>query len=115
MIERERKYGMPTVDLRFSENVKPGRSTSAFVAKNYNVNTKLVGDSVKPYRPTTTFINRHEQYEDAKEDKDEFTIGRHDESVPTLDKKKKDCERKKFLYVFPIIGGPLQRERRSIV
>ena len=28
---------------------------------------------------------------------------------------KKDCERKGKMYVFPIIGGPLQRERRSIV
>jgi len=76
MIERERKYGMPTVDLRFSDNVKPGKSTSAFVAKNYNVNTKAVGDSVKPYRPTTTLINRHEHYKDSREEKDEFAIGK---------------------------------------
>jgi len=89
MIERERKYGMPSVDLRFSDNVKPGKSTSAFVAKNYNVNTKAVGDSVKPYRPTTTLINRHEHYEDSREEKDEFTVGKYDvESVPKLEKKK---------------------------
>ncbi len=76
------------------DNVKPGKSTSAFVARNYNVNTKLVGDSVKPYRPTTTFINRTEQYEDIKEDKDEFTIGRHEESVPALDKKEKAAKKR---------------------
>ncbi len=34
------------------------------------------------------------QYEDVKEDKDEFTVGRYEESVPTLDKKKKAAARK---------------------
>jgi len=90
IIERERKYGMPTVDLKFSDTQKPGKSTSAFVAKNYNVNTKIVGDSVTPYRPTTTLTNRHDLYADSKEGKDKFTVGKYDvENVPKPRRKKK--------------------------
>ena len=29
--------------------------------------------------------------------------------------KKKDCERKGKMYVFPITGGPLQREREEVL
>ncbi len=42
MIERERKYGMPTVELKFADTATPGSSTSAFITRNYNVDTNIV-------------------------------------------------------------------------
>jgi len=74
MIERERKYGMPTSDLRFSDSAAPGRSTSAFVMQNYNVNMKQITDPVTLYRPTSAYVDRREQYTEEGVDRQEDAI-----------------------------------------
>jgi len=61
MIERERKYGMPTVDLKFADTAIPGSSTSAFVTRNYNVDTNIVIDPVPEHAGISEVTKKQEQ------------------------------------------------------
>jgi hypothetical protein len=56
LVERERKYGLPAVDLRFADTETPCKGLGSFNVRNYNVNTKLVTEPVVLYRPNTMYI-----------------------------------------------------------
>jgi hypothetical protein len=74
LVERERRLGMPTHDLRFSEKGKPTEGASAYNIKNYNVCTKSVSKPVSNYRPTTTYVDRTEQYSDFSSDNTAYNL-----------------------------------------
>jgi hypothetical protein len=62
LMERERRLGVPQIDLKFSEKGSPVEGASSYNIRNYNVNSRSVDKQVSMYRPTVAYIDRKEQY-----------------------------------------------------
>jgi hypothetical protein len=74
LVERERRLGLPSIDLKFCERGSPVEGASAYHIVNYNVNTKQINKVVTTYKPTIAHTNRKDQYSTQKEGKSPYEI-----------------------------------------
>ena len=62
LVERERRLGMPVIDLKFCERGSPLEGASAYNIKTFNVDTRIINRQIQNYKPETPHINRKDQY-----------------------------------------------------